>query len=194
MLPVLPEGSVLVSAESLWASNCKWWTTWTQFLLQDPKNDLPVPQKWPVDLHQVLLVFHDGVQVLRCCFTVAKQVAQRCETGPCRPLEPGQKMCDQWIYHLVMTFIVCHGKSPCLRTVNHLFLWAIFHGELLVCLPCCLPLWKMMKNDEKWWKKRRCTHRMVHSWDSKIASSLTLSANCTSQTWVPTGWVFKGLG
>ena len=24
------------------------------------------------------------------------------------------------------------GKSPCLRTVNHLFLWTIFHGKLLV--------------------------------------------------------------
>ena len=29
-------------------------------------------------------------------------------------------------------FTVRHGKSPFFRTVNHLCLWAIFHGELLV--------------------------------------------------------------
>ena len=33
------------------------------------------------------------------------------------------------IYHLVMTNSNSHGKiHPFLRTVNHLFLWVIFHG------------------------------------------------------------------
>jgi hypothetical protein len=37
---------------------------------------------------------------------------------------------DGWIQFLVPSgfLTVCHGKSPFLRTVSHLFLWAISHG------------------------------------------------------------------
>ena len=44
------------------------------------------------------------------------------------PIENGDWWFSIAIYHLVMTNSLPWKDPPFLRTVNHLFLWAIFHG------------------------------------------------------------------
>ena len=73
-------------------------------ILQYPKYDIPVPKKWPRPPPSFVgspwrcsspVLQCLGASVLPSCLSHWQVLG--CLTGPCRPLEPDQKLCDQWI-------------------------------------------------------------------------------------------------
>ena len=148
---------------------------------QYPKNDIPGPPHDP-DLHQVL----DGVQVLCFGAWVLRCFQVACRIGKSWGAKP--VLVGHWS---LIKKIVTNGFNG-FNGSQILCWWELEMIQFDVLQNELSTLLVAMKNDEKWWKKRRCTHRMVHSWEkNRLISDFVRKLHIPN---LSAGWVFKGLG